>query len=59
MVANLQYSGIVFAALYSLTLFGDPIALTGWAGMGLIIVSAIAATVLRARAVQAEPTEER
>lgn len=50
MVANLQYAGIVFAALYSLFLFGDPIPLTGWAGMGLIIVSAIAATWLRARA---------
>ena len=50
MVANLQYAGIVFAALYSLMLFGDQIPLTGWAGMGLIIVSAIAATVLRARA---------
>ena len=59
MVANLQYSGIVFAALYSLTLFGDPIPLTGWAGMALIIVSAIAATVLRARAAQAAPAEER
>lgn len=50
-VANLQYSGIVFAALYSLLLFGDPIAWVGWAGMGLIIVSGVAATVLRSRAV--------
>ena len=49
MVANLLYAGSVFAALYSLMLFGDQIPLTGWAGMGLIIVSAIAATVLRAR----------
>jgi S-adenosylmethionine uptake transporter len=58
MVANLQYAGIVFAALYSLMLFGDQIPLTGWAGMGLIIVSAIAATVLRARAAPAAPAEE-
>lgn len=50
MVANLQYSGIVFAALYSLILFGDNIPLVGWAGMALIIVSAIFATVLRANA---------
>jgi S-adenosylmethionine uptake transporter len=38
-VANLQYSGIVFAALYSLLLFGDDIPLIGWAGMALIVVS--------------------
>jgi S-adenosylmethionine uptake transporter len=58
MVANLQYSGIVFAAIYSLILFGDNIPLIGWAGMGLIIVSAIAATVLRARAAPNAPAEE-
>ena len=58
MVANLQYSGIVFAALYSLVLFGDNIPLTGWAGMALIIVSAVAATVLRARAAPDAPAEE-
>ncbi len=58
MVANLQYSGIVFAALYSLVLFGDNIPLMGWAGMALIITSAIAATVLRARAAPNAPAEE-
>jgi S-adenosylmethionine uptake transporter len=58
MVANLQYAGIVFAALYSLILFGDSIPLTGWAGMALIIVSAIAATMLRARAAPDTPAEE-
>ncbi|MBG6074331.1 DMT family transporter [Polaromonas sp. CG_9.11] len=58
MVANLQYSGIVFAALYSLVLFGDNIPLTGWAGMALIIVSAVAATMLRARAAPNAPAEE-
>ncbi|MBK5204424.1 MAG: DMT family transporter [Polaromonas sp.] len=58
MVANLQYSGIVFAALYSLILFGDNIPLIGWAGMALIIVSAIAATVLRSRAAPDAPAEE-
>ncbi|MDB5891281.1 MAG: putative transrane protein [Polaromonas sp.] len=57
-VANLQYSGIVFAALYSLILFGDNIPLIGWAGMALIITSAIAATVLRARAAPDAPAEE-
>lgn len=58
MVANLQYAGIVFAALYSLILFGDNIPLMGWAGMALIIVSAIAATALRARAAPDAPAEE-
>ena len=58
MVANLQYSGIVFAALYSLILFGDNIPLMGWAGMALIIVSAVAATALRARAAPDAPAEE-
>ena len=58
MVANLQYSGIVFAALYGLLLFGDQIPLMGWSGMALIIVSAIAATVLRARAAPGTPAEE-
>lgn len=50
MVANLQYSGIVFGAIYSLVLFGDQIPLIGWAGMALIMASGITATVLRARA---------
>lgn len=58
MVANLQYSGIIFAAVYSLVLFGDQIPLMGWAGMALIVLSAIAATVLRARAAPDAPAEE-
>ena len=58
MVANLQYSGIIFSALYGLVLFGDLIPLLGWVGMGLITVSAIAATVLRARAAPDAPAEE-
>ena len=57
-VANLQYSGIVFAAFYSVVLFDDRIDATGWAGMALIIASGIAATVLRQRAVPKAPAEE-
>lgn len=57
-VANLQYSGIVFGALYSLLLFGDRIPLVGWLGMALIVASGIAATVLRARAAPDAPAEE-
>ena len=57
-VASLQYSGIVFAAIYSLVLFGDRITSMGWAGMALIMASGIAATVLRARAAPNAPAEE-
>jgi S-adenosylmethionine uptake transporter len=57
-VANLQYSGIVFAALYGLFLFGDQIPLMGWAGMLLIIASGIAATALRNRTLPQAPAEE-
>lgn len=49
MAANLQYWGIVFAAIYSVALFGDQIPPIGWAGMELIVGRGIVATVLRAR----------
>lgn len=49
-VASLQYSGVVFGALYSLLLFGDSISAAGWLGMALIVASGLAATVLRSRA---------
>ncbi|MDO9403885.1 MAG: DMT family transporter [Polaromonas sp.] len=58
MVANLQYFGIVFAAIFSVILFGDRIPLMGWLGMALIMASAIAATMLRARAAPMAPAEE-
>ncbi|WP_296448002.1 DMT family transporter [Rhodoferax sp. UBA5149] len=58
LVANLQYSGIVFAAFYSLLLFGDHIAPLGWVGMGLIVASGLAATVLRTRTLPNAPAEE-
>ena len=57
-VASLQYSGIVFAAFYSLLLFGDKIPLTGWLGMALIVASGVAATILRSRALPDTPAEE-
>jgi S-adenosylmethionine uptake transporter len=47
-VASMQYSGIVFAAIYSLALFGDQIAPIGWAGIAVIVTSGILATALRA-----------
>lgn len=57
-VANLQYSGIVFGALFGLLLFGDTIAPIGWLGMAVIVASGMAATVLRARALPNPPAEE-
>ncbi len=57
-VASLQYTGIVFGALYSVALFGDRISPSGWSGMGLILASGIAATVLRARATPKAPAED-
>lgn len=49
LVANLQYSGIVFAGLYSLFLFNDDLGWEGWLGMALIVASGMAATIFRAR----------
>lgn len=57
-VASLQYSGIVFGALYSLLLFDDAIALVSWLGMALIVASGVAATVLRSRTIANTPAEE-
>ena len=57
-VACLQYFGIVFGAIYGVTLFGDRIPAMGWAGMGLIVASGIGATILRARAAPGAPAEE-
>jgi S-adenosylmethionine uptake transporter len=58
LVANLQYAGIVFSSFYGLLIFGDSIPLIGWAGMGLIMASGLAATVLRMRALPGTPAEE-
>jgi S-adenosylmethionine uptake transporter len=57
-VANLQYSGIVFATVYSVLLFGDQIPWMGWLGMALIVASGLAATALRTRTLPDTPAEE-
>jgi S-adenosylmethionine uptake transporter len=49
LVANLQYSGIVFAAILGTIVFGDKLPLIAWAGMSVILTSGIAATALRNR----------
>ncbi len=57
-VANLQYSGIVFAALYGLVLFGDAIAWMGWIGMVVIVLSGVLATALRQRTLPSAPADD-
>ena len=57
-VATMQYSGIVFASVYSLALFGDKIPLLGWAGIFVIVLSGVGATILRSRALPNTPAEE-
>ena len=57
-VASMQYSGIVFASIFSLTLFGDHIAPMGWIGIAVIVASGMLATVLRARALPDTPATE-
>ena len=49
-VASLQYSGIVFASIYSIILFDDAISPIGWLGIVVIVMSGLAATALRAHA---------
>jgi S-adenosylmethionine uptake transporter len=56
LVANLQYIGVIFGAIYSVWLFNEPISWLSWAGMALIVLSAISATLLRARGLPKSPT---
>ena len=58
LVANLQYSGIIFSAIYGVALFGDRIDAGSLAGMALIIASGVAATFLRQRSLPKAPAEE-
>jgi S-adenosylmethionine uptake transporter len=57
-VASLQYSGIVFASLYSVVVFGDDLPGSAWAGIALIIGSGVLATFLRERTLPDTPAEE-
>ncbi|MCE3602593.1 DMT family transporter [Massilia sp. P8910] len=43
-VANLQYTGIVFSSLWGMLLWGDRFSWYVWLGMAVILVSGIAAT---------------
>jgi S-adenosylmethionine uptake transporter len=57
-VANLQYSGLLFGAIFGVTLFGDRLGVAGWSGMALIVASGLAATVLRSRAAPGSPAQD-
>jgi drug/metabolite transporter (DMT)-like permease len=48
-VANLQYTGIVFSAFWGMLLWGDNLDWHVWLGMGVILVSGIAATFYNTR----------
>jgi S-adenosylmethionine uptake transporter len=58
LVANLAYLGIVFSGGYGLLLFGEQITPVGWAGIAMILVSGVTATVLRTRALPNAPADE-
>lgn len=58
LVANLAYLGIVFSGGYGLLLFGEQITAVGWAGIAMILVSGVTATVLRTRALPNAPADE-
>lgn len=53
LVANLQYTGILFSAMLGALFFGDSIPAQGWIGIAATIASGIAATLIRMRAASA------
>lgn len=48
-VANLQYSGIVFSSIAGVIVFGDVFGWMSWAGITIILVSGVAATFYNTR----------
>ncbi|MES2299841.1 MAG: DMT family transporter [Pseudomonadota bacterium] len=52
-VANLQYSGIIFSSLWGMLLWGDIFSWHVWLGMLVILVSGLAATFYNTRNTQA------
>jgi S-adenosylmethionine uptake transporter len=48
-VANLQYTGIVFSSLWGVLLMGDDFGWLSWTGIGIILLSGIAATFYNTR----------
>jgi S-adenosylmethionine uptake transporter len=48
-VANLQYSGIVFSSIWGVLVFGDVFSWHSWAGITVILASGLAATFYNTR----------
>jgi S-adenosylmethionine uptake transporter len=48
-VANLQYTGIVFSSVWGVLIFGDVFDWHSWAGIGIILASGMAATFYNTR----------
>jgi drug/metabolite transporter (DMT)-like permease len=48
-VANLQYTGIIFSSLWGMYLWGDVFTWPVWVGMGVILASGVAATFYNTR----------
>ena len=46
LVANLQYSGIIYAALFGWLWFGETIPWLGWVGMAIIVASGVISSFL-------------
>ena len=57
--ACLQYSGVLFSAIFGVWLFGDSLNWQGWLGMLMIVLSGVGATALRSRSSPALPGEDR
>jgi S-adenosylmethionine uptake transporter len=48
-VANLQYTGIVFSSVWGVLIFDDAFGWRSWAGIGIILASGLAATYYNTR----------
>jgi S-adenosylmethionine uptake transporter len=55
----LQYTGVLFSAAFGVIIFSDVLTWHSWLGMSMIVVSGVAATLLRKRSQPALPDEER
>jgi S-adenosylmethionine uptake transporter len=51
-VANLQYSGIVFSSIWGVLFFADSFDWLSWVGMGIIVLSGVAATFYNTRSTE-------
>jgi len=47
--ANLQYTGIVFSSAWGILFWNDVLGVAGWAGIAIILLSGMAATIYNAR----------